>query len=265
MPAYILIRLTERGDPAEPMNYLPGYPVAAFDRDQYGGKQVLPKFGQIIVTDATVGEINTTYCSEWERVVDWEFVGHNYVIDGHRLNVFTQRDLVSASGLNGLTRDKVETFLNNWGASVFSIAQNSVVFDALISDAISSDGFWGINLSGGLFSEVAYDQSTGIHTTRITYSSIPGATAEIVAARIVERGCVITANQPAQSRITFTCGRDLVFQAFKLDVKSRVDRTYARRKWRVTQAAIDAIIAAGGTITVTRDQMLDLWHSRLTD
>lgn len=265
MPAYVTIRAVERGGSADPMSYLPGYAVQVDDHSVLGGKVVPPKYCELIVTDATPEELRAVYTVEWARIVDWEVVGSNLSIDGHRLRAFILPEYVSQSGLNSLTREQVESYLNNWGAKVFSVAPNSVTFDATIANAIKSNGFWGMDVSGGVFTELSYDQASGLHTTRVTYSGIPGANATNVSEKIVEQGRAVTAIQPSQSRVTFTCTRTNAFQLFKADVKSKLDGVYARRKWRVTQAAVDAALAGGGSLTVTRDQMLDLWYSRLND
>jgi hypothetical protein len=264
MPAYVLFRLVDRGPVEDPMSYLPGYPVTAMAIDQYTGKQILPKFGQIIITDMTVDEARA-YCSEWNRAIDWEFVSHDWTTDTHVLNVFTKAEHVSASGLNGLTRDIVESYLNNWGGVVQAINPNSVQFRANVTDVILSDGFWGRSVPDGVLTETSYSSSTGIHSFSLNYGLIPSIPLADLAAIVTGNGCVITGNKPAQKKATFDCGRDTVFSQFKQDVKVRTDTYFARRKWRITQSAIDAIIAAGGSIELTRDQMLDFWHSRLTD
>lgn len=263
MPAYVLVRAVDGWDPTDPMVYMTGYPVWVYDVNQIGGKQVPPKFIQFVITDATVGQI-LTYCQEWKREIDWEFVGHDYTIDGHRLNVFTKAELVSASGLNGLTRDKVETFLNNWGASVVGIAANSVVFDVTVANSIASQGFWGgLDISMAVFTEKSYEQATGIHNTEIDYTNVIGATPERVASEIVNRGCTVTQN--ATNKMRFDCGRDTAFSNFKLDVVQRAEGSFSRRKWAFTQEAIDLALANGGSYSLTRQQALAYLHNRLLD
>lgn len=261
MPAYVLVKAEDGWTQDDPMVYQTGYPVQVMPTNQYGGKQILPKFVQFVITDGTVSQIRA-YCDEWRREIDWEFVSHDYAVDGHRLSVFTKPTLVSASGMNGLTRDKVEAFLNNWNAAVVSISANSVVFDAAVSDAIASNGFWSRDVSPFIFIEKSYVQVTGIHETEINYSG-SGLTAEQVASAIVQRGCTVTANKP--SRMTFACGRDTVFNVFKLDVLQKTQGSFARRKWAFTQEAIDAAALAGGSLALTRQQALAFLHNRLLD
>lgn len=264
MPAYLLIRLVDRGDPADLMSYLPGYMIDSFATNQYGGKQILPKFGQIVVSDATVGD-NKIYNAEWKREIEFDILSQDLPNDIFSLKAYVKPEFVSQSGLNSLTQEQVETYLQNWNATVRDIAQNSVTFQAGIFNAIQSNGFWGMDVSGGAFTELSYTQATAIHSVRINYSGIPGANQNNVASAIVNRGCTVTGSIPAQSRMTFTCTRQNVYSQFKADVQQKVNGIYARRKWRVTQAAIDAIVANGGTLVLTRDQLLDLWHSRLND
>lgn len=264
MPAYLLIRLVQRGDTTDPLNNIPGYPTTAEAFNQYGGKQVLPKYGQIVITDATVAEVRN-YCVPWNREIDFDILSQDLASDTFTLKAFVKPEFVSQSGVNSLTREQVENYLTKWNATVQSIAANSVTFTAVIAEVIGSNGFWDMDVSGGIFNELAYLPATGLHTIRLTYSGIPGANQNNVAARIVERGCTVTANNPAQSRMTFTCNRQTVYNQFKADVKAKTDGMFTRRKWRVTQSAIDAIIAAGGSLELTRDQVLDFWRSMLSD
>lgn len=264
MPAYILVK-AQGFDSTDPMTYQAGYPVDVMSIPRLVGKQVPPKYVQVVVTDRNVNDMQSAYCDVWKKEIDWEFVGHDLSIDGHRLRVFMKAEHVSASGLNSITRNQVENFLNRWNASVFSIAQNEVVFDAVIADAIASEGFWGMNVDQAVFTELLYNQQTGIHTTRINYGAIPGAKQNNVAAKIVNNGCTVTVNQPAQNRMTFTCSRDNVFNQFKLDVKSRVDGVFSRKRWYITQEGIDAALQNNGTLQGTQQDLLPYWHNRLLD
>lgn len=263
MPAYVLVKAVDGWTQDDPMVYQTGYIVQVMPTNQYGGKQILPKFCQFVITDGTVEQIRS-YAEEWRREIDWEVVSSTLATDTHTLRVFTKAELVSASGLNGLTRDKVEEFLNKWKGTVNGISANSVNFTVKVSDAIASEGFWNMDVINIGFAEKAYVSSTGLHTTEVDYSVV-GATQEQIAAIIVNNGCEVISTKPAQRKLSFTCSRANVFSQFKQDVLGKVDSSFARRKWYINQSAIDAAIAAGGSLELTRQQALNALHNRLLD
>lgn len=263
MPAYVLFKLTPGVDPASEQQFRAGWPIAVRAQSQYGGKQVLPNFGQLVITDATVKQVEAAYMSPWRRFIDWEFVSHDWAADAHALRVFTA-DGVSASMKGALTREEVETFLNKWGAEVIDISSNEVRFSATVTDAIKSEGFWGRTVPEGILTETAYDQVTGVHTTRLDYGTLPIGINEL-AAIITENGCEITTHKPAQKWGLFTCGRDTVFAQFKQSVKHALDGQFSLRRWRLPAAAIQMIIDAGGSLTVTKSQVMDAIKNRLDD
>ena len=263
MPAYVLVKLTPGVDPASEQQFQPGWPIAVRAQSQYGGKQVLPNFGQIVIADATVKQVEDAYMVPWHREIDWEFVAHDWPADAHSLRVFTKEG-VSASLKGAITRDEVESLLNKWGAEVLEIAPNSVTFAATVTDAIKSEGFWGMVPPAGVLTETAYNQATGTHTMRLNYATIP-LSVERLAAIITENSCVVTLHKPAQKYALFTCGKDNVFAQFKLSVKQALDGQFSLRRWRLPAAAIQAIIDAGGSLEVTKAQVMDTIKNRLDD
>lgn len=263
MPAYVLFKLTPGIDPASEQQFQAGWPIAVRAQSQYGGKQVLPNFGQLVITDATVKQVEDAYMIPWNRVIDWEFVSHDWSADAHSLRVFAKEG-VSASMKGALTRDEVESFLSQWGAEVLEIAPNSVTFAVTVTDAIKSEGFWGRVVPEGILTETAYDQVTGVHTIRLDYSTLPIGINEL-AAIITENGCEITTHKPAQKWGLFTCGRNTVFAQFKQSVKQALDGQFSLRRWRLPAAAIQAIVDAGGSLTVTKAQVMNAIKNRLDD
>lgn len=265
IPAYILINV-DAFDPEDPMTDDVGYPLQAFDMWQLMGKQVPPNWVQLTLTDTDV-KTAQAYCAAWLREVDYDVVAHDPVLDGYRMRVFVKPELVSASGLNALTRERVENYLNNWGASVVNVAQNQVTFDARIRDAIWSNGFWGVNVSVVDFTEQDYDSGTGVHTTYVNAENLLTVSRDRIAGIIINRcgiSSIISAH-PNKKQFTFECGRDTVAQAFKRDVKERVDGLYTDRKWYIIKQFIDLAYANGGNIDLTQQEAIQYLHNRLLD
>jgi hypothetical protein len=265
MSVYILVKAVGGWNPDDPMIFQEGYIINARPFKRLGGKQVPPNFIQIELTDADDhAAIDAVYARPWKRFIDWEFVGHDYSIDGHRLNVFVKQEYVSVSGLAGLTREMVENYLNNWGASIYSIAANSVVFDVTVFGAISSTSFWGgRNISGIEFTENDYDSTTGIHTVEADYSgvAIEPNTVELL---VMKNGGTIVKHPT--SKITFTIQRSTVFEIFKQSVKEAIDGTpYSQRQFKIPTQYVQAALDNEGTLSVTWAQFAAYVRNRLDD
>jgi len=256
-------------NPGDPFSWAKGYIIGIYDTNQIipGSKQVPPNFFQIEVTDANPTEL-LTYADEWMRFIDYEFIGHDYVIDGHRLRVFTDRSLVSASGLNGLTQAIVSNYLTKWRCSIVSSAFNEIIFDSVIYEAICSDGFWNTNdiLLRVSFSETSYNQSTGIHVIEANYINDPFLSSKDKAwieNYITQRGGIITSHPT--NRINFEISRTSIFDWFKADVKMKVDGPAFRRRFYFGQGVVDQALANNGTLIATKAQVISYILNRINE
>lgn len=266
MPVYILVKAENGWDQDDLMVYQTGYPIDVRDRSRIGGKQVPPKFIQVEITDETDWQgIQNIYCGEWRREIAWEFIGHDYVIDGHRLKVFTKPEFISVSGLGGLTILQIEAYLNGWNGVIFSAGQNEVVFDMAVFDAIKSNGFWSTSTSLVIFDEKSYNQATGVHEVEANYgaSSLAGLPDDVIEKRIIDRGGVVT-RRPT-NKITFEINRTSVLDVFKEDVKRSIDGIFARRRFKLLPSHIQMAIDNAGTLSVTRQQFAQYIYNRLDD
>jgi len=252
-------------DSANPTQYKKGdFVEVRANSSSYGLKEGLPTFIIVKVPEiATMTVVN--YLSKmWVQTFDYSVVNRNASIDGYRLRAFAED--VSASNLGGLTRDKVETFLTKWGCSIFSTASNEVVFDVLAFDAIKSQGFWEIREDKHAlfqFSEDGYDEATGIHTIRIDYSA-SGMNPSFIETYIEGRGTTIILNSGLV--IVFEITANIVFQHFKRVVKGALDGNIIRRRqYYLTSAAVDIVIDAGGTMTITQAQLMNYIQDRFEE
>ena len=262
MSAYILIKV--RGyNQDDPLIYDTGFPIHVSDKPQLKGKQVPPYFVQAEITDAVKDDL-IPYLRSWKREIDWEFVGHDYAIDGHRLRVFVKPELVSISGVNGLTRTQVENFLNRWGAEVVSTSPNEVIFDVTIYNAAISTAFWDKELVLIAFTEKAYHSTTGIHQIEANYSSDPDISALSkmqIDSFIASRGGVII-NHPT-NKVNFEISRETIFATFKEDVRQKTDTIYSPRKFYFDPADVQLALDNGGSIAITRQQLVNRIRYRL--
>lgn len=246
--------------------YRRGMIVSGFPADApQGTKIVPPRWIQVVITDKEPDQIKQYWETDWKTILRFDIVAHNAAQDGYRVDVSTDLDWVSASGLNSLTRSKVEGWLNKWNASVVNISTNNVRFDAGVYNALISEGFWGYDLTEWDFIENSYDSGTGIHNITVIYPV--GIEKEKIVSKIInELGVAAFISLDEQSReIVFEAGSEPVFEAFKEAVRKKVEVRFRNRVWVINEAGITAALTAGGYVEVTAAQALNYIHSLLDD
>ena len=258
---YIIVKAAEDIYPDDLTRYQKGYIVEILGHDMLQG-DTSGKYCQFHVTDFDYDSaFKGSYIKEWRPEIDWDFVGHDYTLDGHRLRVWMEN--MSASGLNSLTRDKIENFLNRWNAEIFSTDVNEVVFDVLVQQVIQSEGFWGRDVLMVGFIEKSYDQPTGVHSIEVNYENAPYTEDQILMS-IQERGGEVT--KTVLNKITFSISRTQVFDWFKADVKEALNmQMFSRRQFRVPDNVIQMALDAGGTLQITKNQFVTYVRNRLDD
>ena len=265
MPTYIIVKAVDGWDTEDKMVYQTGDPVDVFNRSVLNHDANPQKFCEFCITDEDDFEaIKAAYNKEWRKEIDWEFVGHNYALDGHRLKVFMISNVVSTSGLNSLTKSQVEQWLNKWNCSIYSTAVNEVVFDAVVFDVICSSGFWdNKDVSNISFSEIDYDKTLGVHSIEADYSSV-SIDPLLVEQIIQDKGGVITSHPTG--KVKFDITRGVVFSVFKIAVKDAIEsETYSRRQFKVPSKYVQMALDAGGTLNITRKQFATYIYNRLND
>lgn len=187
--------------------------------------------------------------AEWLILIDYSVLARDVAQDGWRLAAFNTAPAVG--GLGQLTRAQVETFLNNWGATVVSVAPNEVTFDWRILDGASSPEFWHANVSLIAFSEISYDEGTGVHRIEADYAAA-GFPAATVARAVQRRGGTLVQNNA--NRIRFDIDREVVRNSFLNDVRSKARGLLRRRRFRVLESVVDTAFTAG-SIQVTAAEL----------
>lgn len=217
----------------------------------WGTLEALPRFVLVKVPGATVAQVEQ-YIQQWTRAFTFTVDSSNLTTDTHTMTI-TASSGVSVSGDGRITRQQVETFLNNWNATVNSVAANSVTFTCGIFNAIKSNGFWSRDVSVVTFTEVSYTQATGTHRVRADYPA--GLDPADVENAITNRGGVIVSHNTSTRRVTFDITRATARAQFEQSVKDRLGDLWARRRYRATEAQVAAIESAGGVITRTLAQV----------
>lgn len=203
------------------------------------------------------------YSRKWELTVGYEIVNQNQGQDAFRLRMFATD--VNGS-LGALTRENVETFINEWRGSVHSVAPNEVIFNITIYDALTSQAFWWIDadfdVSALQFAEIVYDQGTGIHRIAADYSAI-GNNPTFVERYVNRLGLTIISH--SNKVLTYDADRSVVRRLFEEQLADKVKRQVARRRYHVTAAVVDAIVSQGGTVTTDEPTMLGYIRDKATD
>ena len=226
---------------------------------------IVPGGNQNIIVKVPGFTRDDTHAAVWERIVDYAVVSSNLATDVFRLTVGAVAGEFNATNGEGkITRAIVETFLNNWGATVVSSADNSVTFDAGILNAIKSTRFWGgQDVSGVTFAELSYTQATGAHSVRATY---PAAwPSQQVADTVAAAGATITAHNVNTRKITFTITRAIVRQAFQDDVAQKARTILRKRKYHLDPAFVASVAAGERWITILPADYLSVLKNRTTD
>jgi len=152
----------------------------------------------------------------------------------------------------GLTKDKVEGYLNDWGAVVFSFGPNEVVFDFSIYLLTTSNNFWTkgkldpVNI---IWNEISYNETTGIHRISADYSALtnnPSFIERRINKRLEDGVIVSHVNQV----LTFEISRTSILQLFKAELKKDVRQRFKvkQKRWRLSNAAVNNIISQGGIV-----------------
>lgn len=247
---------------------LPHSGWGAKERFDYG------TFVYLTVSDASWEELED-YNRSWELKIDYEKLGQNLSVDGHRYRIFGTNPGVSLRG--AVSPQRVAAYLDLWNVSVVSWNSNEVVVDVAIYDMLRSKGFWdrpeGLQ---GLTASENYNQSTGDHIVTVDWSNyMPTESRNIIASnlrsRILQRGGVIDSVDSQNQVGTFTINRTDVLKWFRTDLfdKVRKQGLLYRREFYIPESDVDNLVQYstnhnGDSYTVTKAQLASTVQSMLT-
>jgi hypothetical protein len=217
--------------------------VVMEDGHEWGGKEGPPDFYILKIPGISKADAQD-YISEWRHNVTFAIVNSQPSIDGFRLKLTS--DAVSLSGKGTIVKAQVQAFFDKWNCTIKSNASNSVTFDVAIKDALCSEGFWGFNTSGIVFSETQYNSTTGSHLIEVVTPSITDAQ--------IQQKCAINGVAYVAPR-SFLATRQEARDAFQADIADKFrEIMVSRRRWYVSSIGMNQLAAAGGILTVTPAQ-----------
>ena len=222
----------------------------------FGSKVVLPNWIVVTISGVTYKQL-LQYHGQWLRTPQLEIVSQDLAVDEFRIRIFGKTP--SLGGRGGITLVEAQKFINDWNATVVLSDENSVTFDLTIKDAGFSRGFWGLDLPAVVFGEISYDQATGKHIITADYTATSFAP-NMVAHVAVNRGADILDNDAG----VLTCEIDRFDVRAELlrDIHEELGHAVGKTRYAITEAAVDTVIATGGTGTFTKMQLLSVLIDR---
>ena len=190
------------------------------------------------------------YKAKWERVVDFEVVASDPAQDGFRLRLYST---TANAGQAEITKDEAEGFIQSWGGTVHSWGTNEVIFDITIYDALVSQAFWDIDISSAVFSELSYDQGTGVHRIQADYSAM-GNNPTAVERYVRRMGLTIVSH--SDRVLTYDADRTVVRAAFEKDMTDKARKNIKRCRYYFGEGVVDTIVTNGGYMTTDENTML---------
>lgn len=209
------------------------------DGHEWGKKEAPPAFYLVKVPGVSVGSANQ-YLESWHHKPKFTLLSGDVAADTYSYEM--KVDVSSVKG--GLTLSQVESYFTNWGCVITGNTRNSVTFTANIESIITSNGFWGRDVSGLGFSDV-YDSESGAHII-----TVAGATA-----KQVKKACLLNDVEyisPLSYRVTRNQARNRMAE----DIYEQFQKIMIeKRRWYLSSAAMSALTNAGGVMTVTPGQL----------
>lgn len=203
--------------------------------------------------EITLQEAQTTdYRKPWREDFDYEILSTTQ--SGIVLRVWNKN--TSPSGAGGLTREKVDRYLTGWGCKDISFANRSVTFTFDLWDAVRSSEFWDIELINTKvnFTLISYNSTTRIGRIQVDVIDQDNIQFSHILAAISSRGGTIISNNYPTA--VFDIERNAIAARFRQDVKQKAETIYKRHQYSISASDVDAIIAAGGVITMSRAEFL---------
>lgn len=233
------------------------YPDGSFKEPPSAGRLMLSVPGLDL-------ELSNSWLAEWFLRFDVSVVSSDLPNDAFRMQV-QATEYNPNSGIGKITRNRIESYLNRWNATVFSISDNTVVFDVTILDAIRSERFWrNIDITGATLTQQSYTQGNGNHRCRSNYSATELRSTDVEAAITSNGGSIVNHNVDTKI-VTFDVTRADVNASFQADLKELAEQMVQRRKFRISEAACQAIEAAGGWLTITEAEWNTYWQNKLQE
>jgi len=218
---------------------------------------VIVKVPEISLSEAEASD----HRKAWKDDFDYEIIATRP--GEYDIRIFEKNaGALNANAISGAKATKIRDYLLAWGCSAFSLSETDASFTFSLWGAVRSANFWNVPLIGSKvsFTLNSYSGATGIGNITVTVTEGQWGTqtelqiSQTIARKITERGgTLISQIYPA---FIFEIERSDILTRFRADVKQRMEQTYMRHQYGISQVDHDAIVAAGGIVTMTRAEFL---------
>ena len=235
---------------------------------------VIVKVPEITIQEAEAND----HRKSWKDDIDYEITATRPAQGEYDIRIFEKNaGAIGQNHIVGVKATKVRDYLIAWGCSAFSLSATDASFTFSLWDAVRSANFWEAPLFGTkvTFALNSYSGATGIGNITVavnqeawlplqkqdgeimrdmTQEEIEAYIGNLITRKIVEKGgTIVTQVYP---NFVFEINRSDILTRFRADVKRRLEQTYMRHRHGISQADHDAIVAAGGIVTMTKAEFL---------
>ena len=223
-----------------------------------GPGSYLADFVIVKVPGITLAEAEASdHRKSWKDDFDYQIVAARPAQGEYDVRVFEKNaGAINQNAIAGVKATKVRDYLTAWGCSAFSMSATDASFTFSLWDAVRSANFWGVpalGLAGIIFTLNSYNSQTGIAEIDVNYAETQ-IKPEMIIRKVEEQGGTVLS--AGSLNCVFTIERPDILTRFKVDVKQRMEQTYMRHQYGISQADHDAIVAAGGIVTMTKAEFL---------
>jgi hypothetical protein len=193
----------------------------------------------------------------WKDDFGYQIVATRPAKGEYDIRVFEQNaGAINQNAIAGVKATKIRDYLQSWGCSSFNLSETDATFTFSLWDAVRSANFWDVpllGLAGIVFTLNSYNSQTGIAEIDVNYAETQ-IKPEMVIRKVEEQGGTVLS--AGSLNCVFTIERLNILTRFRADVKRRMEQTYMRHQYGISQADHDAIVAAGGIVTWTKAEFL---------
>jgi hypothetical protein len=237
-----------------------------------GPGSYLTDFIIVKVPGITLAEAEASnYRKLWWDDFDYEIVATRPAQGEYDVRIFEKNaGVINQNAIAGVKATKIRDYMHAWGCSNLSLSATDASFTLSLWDAVRSANFWDVPLVATKvnFTLNSYSGATGIGN--ITVAAIEGQWGELteykineqITRKIIERGGTVISQ--VYPNFVFEIERSDILARFRADVKRRMEQVYMRHQYGISQADHDAIVAAGGIVTMTRAEFLSKLINKMT-
>lgn len=247
MAVEILVRAENVGDILTGL-YGKGFPVVACKSPwNWGGEECPPKFIRVNVLDANeVADVNNVM-QEWKRKTTYEILHFDASKDFFRVRIFADPLISTSNPVAQVTVAEMQQFLLDWGAEKVEDASPGVLFEITAMDGITSRGLFtfGEEDANVTYTEIGYDQLSGIHTVELDYSASSLADQTI---RNILSQVQLEVKTIGAGICTFEAQREKMIAQLERQVADKFNKMIARVRYRFTDSIVDTALLSNGTV-----------------